>query len=353
MDIEPIRWGDQRLTIIDQTLLPSDLKYIELSTLAEVSEAIKALRVRGAPAIGICAAFGILVALNEKKPSTIKDALILVRNAAETLAATRPTAVNLSWSVQRIRAVAEQSNVADVPSLLQELQTEANTILQEDKTLCHAIGEHGENLIQDDDGILTHCNAGGLATSGYGTALAPIFHAHNAGRNFKVFVDETRPLLQGARLTAWELMKANIDTTLICDSAAAHTMAQGMIQLVIVGADRIAANGDTANKIGTYSVALLAQAHNIPFYVAAPYSTFDRCIQHGAKIPIESRDPKEITNSFGFVTAPKNVKVLSPAFDITPANLITGFITEKAILTPPFDDSIAKAMDPTSTVDNR
>ena len=352
MDIEPIRWVQQRLTIIDQTLLPSALKYIELSTLDDVCEAIEALRVRGAPAIGICAAFGILVALNEHNPNSLDNALIDIRKAAETLASTRPTAVNLRWAVQRMRATAEQCNATDVPSLFQLLEREANAILQEDKTLCHAIGKHGENLIQDGDGILTHCNAGGLATSGYGTALAVIFEAHKAGRTFNVFVDETRPLLQGARLTAWELMQAGIDTTLICDSAAAHTMATGKVQLVLVGADRIAANGDTANKIGTYSVALLAHAHSIPFYVAAPYSTFDLSIQEGAKIPIEFRDTKEVTNSFGSVTAPQSVKVSNPAFDVTPARLITGIITEKGILTPPLNNSIATAMAATSTLDS-
>ena len=224
---------------------------------------------------------------------------------------------------------------------MERLEAEAIEILEEDKRLCRAIGEHGAPLIRDGDGLLTHCNAGGLATAGYGTALAVMFRAQELGRRFAVFADETRPLLQGARLTAWELLQAGIDVTLICDNMAAQVMREGKVQLVIVGADRIAANGDTANKIGTYGLAVLAEAHNIPFYVAAPYSTFDLTLESGDEIPIEERDPAEVTCGFGKQTAPENVKVYSPAFDVTPARLIGGIITEKGILRPPYEQRIA------------
>jgi methylthioribose-1-phosphate isomerase len=344
LEIEPIRWVNRELTIIDQTLLPGTLQYIELKTLDDVCEAIKKLRVRGAPAIGICAAYGILVYLSQRSPANLPDARTHIQHAGDTLIETRPTAVNLAWAINRMRTTAESSTAGDVPELLQLLEQEASAILQEDIKLCHAIGKHGEALIKEGDGVLTHCNAGGLATSGYGTALAVLFTAHEKGRKFQAFVDETRPLLQGARLTAWELMQAEIDTTLICDNAAAHTMATGKIHKVIVGADRIAANGDTANKIGTYNVALLAHAHNIPFYVAAPYSTFDGSLKDGTQIPIEFRDATEVTQGFGPTTAPQDVKVRSPAFDVTPEKLISGIITEQGVLSPPYGQSIAKLL---------
>jgi methylthioribose-1-phosphate isomerase len=261
---------------------------------------------------------------------------------ADYLATSRPTAVNLFWALDRMRASAgEQPSATTADQLYQRLEREAMTILEEDRRTCRAIGDHGAALIKDGAGVLTHCNAGGLATADYGTALAVMFRAHESGRKFHVFADETRPLLQGARLTAWELMNAGIDVTLICDNTAAQVMREGRVQLVIVGADRIAANGDAANKIGTYNVALIARAHTIPFYVAAPFSTFDLSLESGDRIPIELRGDEEVTNGFGKRTAPDHVKVYSPAFDVTPHDLIAGIITERGILRPPYRESIA------------
>lgn len=340
--VNTLEWREQRLFIIDQTLLPNAYKIIPLDTVESVWEAIRSLRVRGAPAIGICAAFGLLVALRERNPGDLRAARAALADAADYLATSRPTAVNLFWALDRMRALAAglpESTTAEV--FFAALEREACAIYEEDLRLCRGIGEHGAPLIQDGDGVLTHCNAGGLATSAYGTALAVFFKAHEDGRDFQVFADETRPLLQGARLTTWELMQAGIDVTLICDNTAAQVMKEKRVQLVVVGADRIAANGDTANKIGTYSVAVLAKAHGIPFYVAAPYSTFDFSLPHGDAIPIELRDPREITQGFGQQTAPDEVNVYSPAFDVTPAELITGIITERGILRPDFRESIA------------
>jgi methylthioribose-1-phosphate isomerase len=250
--------------------------------------------------------------------------------------------VNLFNALDRMKHVADENpHIDTAKALIARLEQEALAQLEEDKQVCRAIGQHGAALIHDGDGVLTHCNAGGLATADYGTALAVLFRAHELGRKFRVFADETRPLLQGARLTAWELQQAGIDVTLICDSMAAQVMREGRIQLVVVGADRIAANGDTANKIGTYNVALIAKAHGIPFYVAAPLTTFDLTLRSGDLIPIEQRAPEEITHGFGRQTAPDNVNVYNPAFDVTPAELIAGIITEKGILKPPYEESIA------------
>lgn len=342
MALQTVRWEDGHLYIIDQTLLPIEFEEIRLDTQEAVWEAIKSLRVRGAPAIGVCAAFGVLVGFRQLAPADAHAARQAVRRVAGYLATSRPTAVNLFWALNRMRNAAEHSGAAStVESLFSSLEAEARSILEEDDATCRAIGESGESLIRDGDGVLTHCNAGGLATAGYGTALAVMFRAHEKGRRFHVFADETRPLLQGARLTTWELMQAGIDTTLICDNTAAQVMREGRIQLVIVGADRIATNGDTANKIGTYSVALLAQAHDIPFYVAAPFSTFDMSLSSGKGIPIELREPEEVTQGFGTRTAPENVRVYSPAFDVTPAGLIAGIITERGVLRPPLETAIA------------
>ena len=341
--VNTIVWREGRLFIIDQTLLPTQCKIIPLDTVAQVWEAIRALRIRGAPAIGVCAAYGLLVALNEHKPADAPAARAALAEAAKYLATSRPTAVNLFWALDRMTACAEKIPVAaSLAEFIAILDAEATAIYEEDLRLCRGIGEHGAGLINPGDGVLTHCNAGGLATSAYGTALAVFFKAHEDGKDFHVFADETRPLLQGARLTTWELMQAGIAVTLICDNTAAQVMKEGRVQLVVVGADRIAANGDTANKIGTYSVAVLAKAHNIPFYVAAPYSTFDFSLASGAEIPIELRDASEITHGFGQRTAPEEVNVYSPAFDVTPASLISGIITERGILRPDFRDSIAR-----------
>lgn len=341
--VNTLEWREGRLFIIDQTLLPTTLKSIPLDTAGQVWEAIRALRIRGAPAIGVCAAYGLVVALNERRPADLAGARKALAEASAYLATSRPTAVNLFWALDRMKALAASlPDTASVDAFVGALEREATAIYEEDVRLCRAIGGHGAPLINSGDGVLTHCNAGGLATSAYGTALAVFFKAHEDGKSFRVFADETRPLLQGARLTAWELMHAGIDTTLICDNTAAQVMKEGRVQLVVVGADRIAANGDTANKIGTYSVAVLAKAHNIPFYVAAPYSTFDFSLSSGDEIPIEQRDPAEVTHGFGQRTAPEEVHVYSPAFDVTPAALISGIITERGILRPDFRESIAR-----------
>ena len=337
MPVQTIHWQNNELKIIDQTLLPAEFREISLNSLDDVWHAIKVLQVRGAPAIGVCAAFGVLVGLNEKKPSSLQEIIEVVIESADYLATSRPTAVNLFWALDRMKQVARESITDSPQALWERLEAEAIEIYEEDQRMCRAIGEYGAELIQEGFGLLTHCNAGGLATSGYGTALAPMFHAHKQGTKFHVFADETRPLLQGARLTTWELMQAGIDVTLICDNMAAQVMREGRVNLVITGADRIAANGDAANKIGTYSVALLAKAHGIPFYIAAPNSTFDMKLETGDEIEIEQRDPDEVIKGFGKQTGPDGVKVYNPAFDVTPAELITGFITEKGILTPPFN----------------
>lgn len=343
MPVDTIRWtDDRRLCIIDQTLLPTTCRTIFLDTLTAVWDAIKTLKVRGAPAIGVCAAFGVLVGVREKRPVGVSGVVRAVHESADYLATSRPTAVNLFWALDRMKRTAEENGSFDsVEALVRRLETEAREICEEDKRLCRAIGAYGASLIHDGDGVLTHCNAGGLATADYGTALAVMFRAHELGRCFTVFADETRPLLQGARLTTWELMQAGIHVTLICDNMAAQVMREGRVQIVIVGADRIAANGDAANKIGTYGVAVLAHAHHIPFYVAAPYSTFDLTLASGEHIPIELRAPEEVTHGFGKQTAPDNVSVYNPAFDVTPAELIAGFITERGVLRPPFLASIA------------
>lgn len=346
--IETVRWDDGDLIIIDQTLLPNEFTEISLDSAESVWEAIKSLRVRGAPAIGVCAAFGVLVGVREREPNGLDETLKAVTETAGYLATSRPTAVNLFWALDRMknvaRATADQED-ATAESLRQRLEEEALDILREDTELCRAIGQHGAPLIQSGHGVLTHCNAGGLATASYGTALAVMYAAHENGTQFHVFADETRPLLQGARLTAWELARAGIECTLICDNAAAQVMREGRINLVVVGADRIAANGDAANKIGTYNVALIAEAHRIPFYVAAPLSTFDRSLPSGNAIPIEQRDPREVTHGFGEQTAPDGISVYNPAFDVTPNELIAGIVTETGILRPPFTEAITAAFE--------
>lgn len=342
MPIHTILWKEQKLVIIDQTLLPTELKWITLDTLAAVWDAIKTLKVRGAPAIGVCAAFGVIVGIREKAPGNAAEVQQAVRESSAYLGTSRPTAVNLFWALERMGRIADSlDGTVDRDETVARLEAEAVAIFEEDKRLCRAIGEHGAELIGDGDGVLTHCNAGALATADYGTALAVMYRAHEEGRSFHVYADETRPLLQGARLTTWELMQAGIDVTLICDNTAACVMSEGKIQLVIVGADRIARNGDTANKIGTYNVAILADAHDIPFYVAAPTSTIDVTLASGGLIPIEQRGADEVRAGFGKRTAPENVNVYNPAFDVTPARLITGIITEKGILRAPFEGSIA------------
>jgi methylthioribose-1-phosphate isomerase len=342
MPENPIRWENNTLIIIDQTKLPEELEYIPLNTVREVWDAIKQLKVRGAPAIGISAAWGVLAGLRENPPADTAAALRQAQETAEYLATSRPTAVNLFWALERMKKAAQAAADADsADTFFERLEEEARAIHEEEIASCRAIGEYGKELIKENTGVITHCNAGGLATGRYGTALAPMFLAHEEGRSFQVFVDETRPLLQGSRLTAWELRQAGIDATLICDNMAACVMGQGRIQLAITGADRIAANGDTANKIGTRGLAMLCAPHEIPFYIAAPSSTFDMSLKTGAGIPIEERDPDEIRRGFGKLTAPADITVYNPAFDVTPAEYITGIITEKGILRPPYTGSIA------------
>jgi methylthioribose-1-phosphate isomerase len=335
---EAIIWqGDATgcLQLLDQTLLPQTVQYVDCRTVATVWEAIKQLRVRGAPAIGIAAAYGVCIAAQSVTASSGADRLTQLQPAIDHLAGSRPTAVNLFWALRRMRQRAEQ--VAELPELAEfraALLNEARAIHDEDRAMCHAIGRHGAALLADGAGVLTHCNTGGLATSEYGTALSVFFTAQDQGKQLHVFVDETRPLLQGARLTAWELMQRQVPCTLICDSMAAQVMREGRVQAVITGADRIAANGDTANKIGTYGLAVLAHAHQIPFYIAAPASTFDLELPSGDGIPIEQRDPREITHGLGRQTAPDGVNVYNPAFDVTPARYIRGIITERGVIQP-------------------
>jgi methylthioribose-1-phosphate isomerase len=336
-----IRWVgglDGRIEMIDQTLLPGELKTLACHDVETLWEAIRSLRVRGAPAIGVAAAMGVVLGTRDSRtPEAFFDNLA---DVCAFLAGSRPTAVNLFWALDRMRARAELLRGRDVEDLKTAVLAEALAIRDEDAATCRAIGQVGESLIQDGAVVLTHCNAGGLATSEYGTALAPMYRAHEQGRRFKVYVDETRPLLQGSRLTAWELSQAGIDVTVLCDNMVAHLMSRRQVDLVLTGADRIAGNGDTANKIGTYGVAVLAKAHNVPFYVAAPRSTFDLSIWDGSAIPIEERSADEIRRGFGRLTAPEEVACFCPAFDVTPASLIRGIITEAGLVSPVTCDRI-------------
>ncbi len=330
------------LTLIDQTLLPLELRYIECRNVESVWEAIRSLRVRGAPAIGIAAAYGVCVGLQSAMSDDETRFFARLEKITSYLATSRPTAVNLFWALDRMRQRAESLRGSAAPAaILAALLAEARGIEEEDRHCCREIGRHGAALLSNGQGVLTHCNAGGLATADYGTALALFFAAQESGKQIHVYADETRPLLQGARLTAWELQQRGIEVTLICDSMAAQVMREGRVQAVVTGADRIAANGDTANKIGTYGVALLAAAHDIPFYVAAPTSTFDFSLADGDQIPIEQRDPREITHSFGKQTAPDGIQVYNPAFDVTPARLIQAIICERGIIEPVSRERIA------------
>jgi methylthioribose-1-phosphate isomerase len=347
---------DGFVRLLDQTLLPTRLEYRDCRTVEDVWEAIKVLRVRGAPAIGVAAAYGVVLGMQGFIEKTRGAYARRVHEVADYLRTSRPTAVNLFWALDRMERLI-QGMPWQVPGstanyeppgvwLTRVLLDEALAIEEEDRQMCRAIGRAGAHLICDGQGVLTHCNAGGLATADYGTALAVMFTAAEEGRRFQVFADETRPLLQGARLTAWELQQRGLDVTLICDNMAAQVMKEGRVQLVITGADRITANGDTANKIGTYGVALLARAHDIPFYVAAPSSTFDLNLPSGDAIPIEQRDPREVTHGLGRQTAPEGVKVYNPAFDVTPAHLIAGIITERGLIQPVTEATIRAALAP-------
>jgi methylthioribose-1-phosphate isomerase len=328
--------------MIYQTLLPSRLVFIKTADINQIWQAIKTLQVRGAPAIGIAAAMGIAAAIQNSKARSGAQLVKEVCKAADYLATSRPTAVNLFWALNRIKKLAKANTQLPPIELKELIVSDAVAIRNEDAAMCRAIGQHALKLLKDGHTVLTHCNAGSLATAEYGTALAPIYTALEHGIKIKVYVDETRPLLQGARLTAWELKQAGIDVTLICDNMAAHVIKQQHVNAVLVGADRIAANGDTANKVGTYGVALLARAHKVPFYVLAPSSTFDLSIKNGSGIPIEERPAKEVTEGLGKCIAPKGIKVYSPAFDVTPAKLITAIVCEKGIAKPPFSKSLER-----------
>ena len=336
-----IEWRENHIRLLDQTLLPREEKYLEIYDVDVLCEAIKRLSVRGAPAIGVAAAMGVALGMLQIGVDMAKDAPTHFEHVCSKIGKTRPTAVNLFWALERMKNVFYTNRGSTLPNIQAILVQEAVSIEAEDRRLCELIGMHGQSLFQDGDVILTHCNAGGLATAGYGTALGVIRAAFEAGKNIRVYADETRPLNQGSRITAWELMKLGIPVTVITDNTAGAIMQSGEITKAIVGADRIAANGDTANKIGTYSVAVLANRHAIPFYVAAPLSTIDISLSSGKFIPIEERDPIEVTSICGVPVAPEGVAARNIAFDVTPAELISGIITEKGIAAKPFTDSIA------------
>jgi len=334
--ITPIRWEGDRLLLLDQTLLPGEEREREYTRWQDVAEAIRTLVVRGAPAIGCAAAFGLALAARQSGAEDLDGLLHDLEEAGKGLAATRPTAMNLFWALDRMRGVAHAVRGLPRPALRERLLAEAQAILEEDLAGNRALGAHGASLVPEHARILTHCNAGALATAGYGTAAGVIRAAHERGRVAMVWVDETRPVMQGSRLTAWEMVKEGIPHRLISDVAAGFVMKRGEVDLVVTGADRIAANGDTANKIGTYSVAVLASHHGIPFYVAAPFSTIDASIPSGTAIPIEERDADEVRRMGGRQTAPAETPVYNPAFDVTPAELISGIITERGVFRFPY-----------------
>ena len=332
MSFRTIEWRDNRVIMIDQTRLPGEEVYNEYTDFQGVAEAIRGMIIRGAPAIGVAAAMGVALGARDIIADTFESFFRQLENVCETIGRTRPTAVNLFWAIDRMKRVAQDNRDKSLEEIRTILKEEAIRIEEEDLEICKNIGKNGASLITSGATILTHCNAGGLATAGYGTALGVIRAAHDADKNIKVIADETRPWLQGARLTAWELMKDGIPVTLISDNMAGWLMQKGEIDCCVVGADRIAANGDTANKIGTYSVAVLAKEHNIPFYVAAPVSTFDLSLESGDRIPIEERHAHEVTHLRGLPVAPEGVKVRNPAFDVTPARYITAIITERGVV---------------------
>jgi methylthioribose-1-phosphate isomerase len=337
--IETMRWREGCVELVDQTLLPSELIYKDCRNVEEIAEAIESLRVRGAPAIGIAGAFGVVLGAEEIREEKQEVFLQELEKKFERLAATRPTAVNLFWALGRMRRVLEQRRTGSVEEIRRCLLEEALKIQEEDKAICRKMGFNGAELIEDGMTVLTHCHAGGLATADFGTALGVIYAAKQQGKKVRVFADETRPLLQGARLTAWELMQNGIEVTLISDSMAAWVMSRGTIDCVLVGADRVARNGDVANKIGTYGVAISARAHGIPFYVAAPFSTIDRNLPGGEDIPIEERSPEEITSLAGRRIAPESVHVYNPAFDVTPHTYVTAIVSEMGIARAPYAEA--------------
>jgi methylthioribose-1-phosphate isomerase len=337
-----IAWEKDQIVMVDQRKLPATETYVRCKNVNDVARAITTMVIRGAPAIGVCAAMGLALGAAKSKATGTRQFTTEFQRNCDVLAATRPTAVNLFWAIERMKRAFSEGALAgeSVEQLQVRLRKEADRIHDEDVASCRAIGAHGATLVPAEARILTHCNAGALATAGYGTALGVIRGAVEAGRKVTVLADETRPFLQGARLTAWELVKDGIETTVITDNMAGAIMRGGDIDLVVVGADRIAANGDTANKIGTYTVAVLAKEHGIPFYVAAPWSTIDLATPDGSKIPIEERNPKEVTHVGSTQLTPEGAKIRNPAFDVTPNRYITAIITERGVFKPPFNETL-------------
>lgn len=344
----PVRWteGGGAIELLDQSLLPGEETYVRLERAAGAAEAIRSLRVRGAPAIGITAAMGLAVEMTGGEGEDEEALRARFRAGRELLASTRPTGNNLGWALERMSRRFEDAVPAGADAVARALREEADAIAREDEAMCRRIGEAGLELIPDEGaGVYTHCNTGALATGGLGTALAPLYLATRRGIPLRVYAGETRPVLQGARLTAWELARGGVDVTVVVDSTAAALMKAGEVSLVIVGADRIAANGDVANKIGTYGLAVLARHHGIPFFAAAPRSTFDVSLETGAEIPIEERDPDEVRAPGGALVTPPGAPVFNPAFDVTPAHLVTALVTDAGILRPPYPVAIREAMD--------
>lgn len=331
MPVDTITWKNHKIRLIDQTRLPEELIYVDIDDIQTLGDAIKSLKVRGAPAIGIAAGLGIALAAHNYSGTESNELFDIVHKTSDYLRTTRPTAVNLFWALDRMEKFVEKNSHKSVTELKKIILEQALLILTEDKEICRRIGENGARLLPDAATVLTHCNAGGLATADYGTALGVIYAAVEMGKQIKVYADETRPLLQGSRLTAWELKQSGVEVTVLCDSAAGFLMQQKKVDFVITGADRIAANGDTANKIGTFPLAVLTNQYNIPFYIAAPVSTFDFSLKSGSQIPVEQRSAEEVIKGFGKLTAPPEVTVYNPAFDVTPYNFITGYITEKGV----------------------
>jgi methylthioribose-1-phosphate isomerase len=337
--VETIEWVADGVVMIDQTRLPLQEEYVTCRTYQEVATAIRDMIIRGAPAIGVAAAMGVAIGVQQATPENLDAQFAEI---CATLAATRPTAVNLFWAIDRMKRVYATVRDLAIEDIRERLIKEAKLIREEDIAINRAIGSHGAPLVPDHKTVLTHCNAGALATAGYGTALGVIRAAREMGKSIDVFADETRPFLQGARLTVWELQRDGIPTTLITDNMAGHFMKAGRIGCVVVGADRIAANGDVANKVGTYSVAVLAKENGVPFYVAAPISTLDLTLASGDQIPIEERSASEVTHVFGHPVAPAGTMVKNPAFDVTPARYVSGIITEKGVARPPYETSLRK-----------
>jgi methylthioribose-1-phosphate isomerase len=343
--IKTLEWTDAGVRFIDQTKLPTEEIYVTCKTYEQVADAIHTMIVRGAPAIGVAAAMGVAIGVRDSQAANHAALRRDFDRICDVLAATRPTAVNLFWAIRRMKDKFEELSAQPIPQIKQQLVTEAQRMLVEDIAANEAMGKHGAVLLPASGGILTHCNAGALATCGYGTALGVIRAAVESGKKLHVFADETRPFLQGSRLTAWELMKDGIPTTVISDNMAGAMMQQGRIDAVIVGADRIAANGDVANKIGTYTLAVLAREHGIPFYVAAPFSTVDLETPDGSRIPIEQRSPQEVTHLAGKQIAPDGVRVENPAFDVTPHGYVTAIITERGVARDPYSESLCELAD--------